>query len=249
VNDDAIGKVHTLIYSPSGRNRDGVLAGMRNRQMVMTDGPAFTVWVDTNGDGSPEGTIGAQYAFGANAKIRLEGGCLSGEHGAFTQARCYLITPTSIETTTVALSGTALNTTLSASQYAKPGTWSALIVNVRTQKGYQATASPVYIAPQGTTDVGQPLVGPRFSGPRPNPMSAQATFLISVPQETRGHIEAFDLSGRMAMRHDLGTLSPGTTTFTWNGTDRNGQRLPTGVYLVRFVTGDASIMRKVVLVR
>jgi len=246
VNDDAIGKVHTLVYSPSGRNRDGVLAGIRNRQMVMTDGPTFTVWVDTNGDGTVEGTVGAQYAFGANAKVRLEGGSLAGEHGVFTEARFYLVTPTAVETTTVALSGTALNTTLSASQYEKPGTWSALIINVRTAKGYQATTSPIYVAPQGTTDIGQSSVRLQFTGPRPNPSVGQATFTISVPSSTRGTVDVFDLSGRQVTHHDLGVLMPGTTTFTW---DTRGLRLPTGVYHARFATDDASITRKVVLVR
>ncbi|MBI4089985.1 MAG: PHP domain-containing protein, partial [Candidatus Kerfeldbacteria bacterium] len=144
VNDNAIGKVHTLVYSPSGLNQAGILDAIRNRHMVVSDGPAFTVWVDADGDGLTDGTIGGQYAFASDATIRLQGSSLRSEHGQFSQARIYHLTPSAVETTTVVLSGTTLNLTLPGNEYPVSGLWSAVMVNVRTANGFQATTSPIY---------------------------------------------------------------------------------------------------------
>ncbi len=250
VNDNAIGKVHTLVYSPTGLNQTGILDGIRNRQMVMSDGPAFTVWVDADGNGITDGTVGGQFALEPDATVRLQGGSLAGEHGSFTEARLYHLTTSAVETTTVSLSGTSLGLTLPAGQYAEPGTWSAVIVNVRTANGYQATTSPIYVAPAGATDVGGSLpTALALSTPWPNPASHTIRLGLQFPTKTNAQIQVLDLAGRVVMRQELGTVGPGQITFTWDGTDHQGNRVAAGLYFVRLITPEAAQQQKVVIVR
>lgn len=249
-NDDAIGKVFTLVYSPSGLNQVGILDGMRQGAMVMSDGPAFTVWVDADGNGASDGTVGGSYAFESDATVRLQGSCLIGEHGQFTLARMIHLTPSAVETTTVNLSGTPINLTLPAGQYAAPGAWSALIVQVRTQNGYQAVGSPIYIAPQGTTDVGGSVpTALALSAPWPNPASQTVRLGLLFPTTTTAQLQILDIAGRVVMTQELGTVGPGPATFTWDGTDQQGSRVPTGLYFVHLITPEAGRQQKVVIVR
>lgn len=249
-NDDAIAKIHTLVYSPSGMTETGILDGMRNFAQVATDGPAFTVWVDSNGDGLNDGTIGREYAFAPEATIQLEGSSLAFEHGPFTLARIYHLTPSAVESTTVTLAGTSLNLVIPAGELVVTGAWSAVVVNVRTANGYQATTSPIYVAPAGITDVGNGLPMPlSLSLPQPNPVHDRVTFVITAPSQMSALIEVADISGRKVVEHDLGTLLPGVTHYTWNGTDQQGSRVPAGLYFVRLITPRASRQQKVVLLR
>ena len=45
-----------------------------------------------------------------------------------------------------------------------------------------------------------------------------------------------------------GALGPGLHTLAWNGTGKNGVRLPSGVYLYRLVAGADRAERKMILV-
>lgn len=239
-NDNAIGKVHTLVYSPSGLNQAGITGGLRNRQTVMTDGPAFTVWADPNGDNIADGTIGGLYAFGLNAKLRLEGGSLSGEHGPFTQARVYRVKPTGVDTTIVGLSGTALNLTLTASQYPIPGSWCALIINVRTQKGYQATSSPIYLAPQGTTAVGPDVSTIQFSV-HPNP-GRSVNFGVSLCERACAKIELYDVRGRF-----IETVLAGCEQTSYHRL-LTGHSIDSGIYFARLLVNGRQVnVRRVVI--
>lgn len=197
VNDNAIGKVHTLVYSPAGLSRNGILDGMRNRQMVMTDGPAMTVWVDGDGNGTNDGTVGGQFALAPEAVLRLDGGCLAAEHGQFSEARVIHLTPAGIDTMAYVLSGTTLNAVLPAGQY-PVATWSALIVQVMTQNGYQAVGSPIYVAPQGSTAVDPAGSVFRFTvGPNPG---RTVWFDVNLPAAGCATVDLYDVRGRLVDR-------------------------------------------------
>jgi flagellar hook assembly protein FlgD len=62
-------------------------------------------------------------------------------------------------------------------------------------------------------------------------------------------LEIFDLRGRRVA--DLGEKlrQAGPHTMTWDGMDRQGRDLPSGVYLARVRTAEGSVARKIVLAR
>jgi len=51
LNDNAMGKVRTLVYASGGKNRENILNGLRNGRSVVTDGPVaiFGMDLDQNG--------------------------------------------------------------------------------------------------------------------------------------------------------------------------------------------------------
>ena len=58
-------------------------------------------------------------------------------------------------------------------------------------------------------------------------------------------VSVYDLTGRLLV--NLGTV--GNRDRVWDGTDANGNAVPTGVYLLKIETGNASSLKKVALIR
>jgi flagellar hook assembly protein FlgD len=86
-------------------------------------------------------------------------------------------------------------------------------------------------------------------GARPLPASGDVVLdwqgdpARSGPQWLHVH----DASGRLLVRVALGSEPGGS--FTWNGRDREGRRLPAGLYFVRLVSGSRHADARVVFVR
>ena len=99
-----------------------------------------------------------------------------------------------------------------------------------------------------TTVVVPPVVSGRLamSAPRPNPASAFSSFDLTLPAAAHARVEVLDLQGRLvAVVHD-GELAAGTRLLYWDGRDRDGARVPPGVYLVRARTANATVARRIV---
>jgi hypothetical protein len=102
----------------------------------------------------------------------------------------------------------------------------------------------------GQTRVGGPL-GPRRDraiGPGTNPTRLPA-FLYWQPEpgeEARRHtIHIFDVTGRLLRTLEAGTGIGGVVT--WDGADKDGARLPAGLYLARLDGGTARARTRIVL--
>jgi murein DD-endopeptidase MepM/ murein hydrolase activator NlpD len=54
LNDNAMGKVRTLVYAPGGKNRGNILNGFRNGRSVVTDGPVVIFGMDRDQNGGLE---------------------------------------------------------------------------------------------------------------------------------------------------------------------------------------------------
>lgn len=52
INDNAVGKVNTLVYCPEGMKADGggILEGLRNGRVTISDGPILAIGVSSNGN-------------------------------------------------------------------------------------------------------------------------------------------------------------------------------------------------------
>jgi flagellar hook assembly protein FlgD len=83
----------------------------------------------------------------------------------------------------------------------------------------------------------------------PNPFNPRVTLQFDLPAAAVAHLEIFDLRGRLVA--DLGEKhrQAGAHSATWDGIDREGRDLPSGVYLARLRTPDGAASRKIVLAR
>jgi len=83
----------------------------------------------------------------------------------------------------------------------------------------------------------------------PNPFNPRVNLQFDLPAASVTHLEIFDLRGRLVT--DLGEKhrQAGSHSETWDGIDRLGRDLPSGVYMVRVRTDEGSASRKIVLAR
>lgn len=58
-------------------------------------------------------------------------------------------------------------------------------------------------------------------------------------------VSVHDITGRLIK--NIGTVTNGEKV--WDGTDKNGKVVPTGVYLLRLEAGNASAIKKVAVIR
>jgi hypothetical protein len=83
----------------------------------------------------------------------------------------------------------------------------------------------------------------------PNPFNFQATIPYQLAASAPVLLEIFDLQGHRVRTLELGTQPPGFYQEVWNRRDDQGQKLASGVYLVRMGAGGYSAVRKVLLVK
>ncbi|UCH11040.1 MAG: T9SS type A sorting domain-containing protein, partial [Fidelibacterota bacterium] len=83
----------------------------------------------------------------------------------------------------------------------------------------------------------------------PNPFNPSTTIRYDLPLATRVHIVVYDLLGREIVRLVDQRLEAGYHQLVWNGRDRTGRELPTGMYIVLMVTPEYSKSIKLVLLK
>lgn len=83
----------------------------------------------------------------------------------------------------------------------------------------------------------------------PNPFNPSTSIAYTVPDGVQGQVDLRILDVRGRLVQTLATdATPGDHAVRWDGTDRNGQSAPAGVYLVQFRCGAASSVTKITLV-
>ncbi|MCA9759326.1 MAG: T9SS type A sorting domain-containing protein, partial [Candidatus Eisenbacteria bacterium] len=71
---------------------------------------------------------------------------------------------------------------------------------------------------------------------------------VATPQPVS--VRILDVSGRLVRQvRDNEVLKVGRHSLDWDGTDRNGNEAPSGVYLVQVAAGGSVDSRRVTLVR
>ena len=83
----------------------------------------------------------------------------------------------------------------------------------------------------------------------PNPFSANALIVFDLPRRAEVRVAIYDIAGRAIREMDLGKTPTGVHQIAWDGLDRYGRPVSTGVYFVRVVSGDVTSTAKVVLLR
>jgi hypothetical protein len=90
------------------------------------------------------------------------------------------------------------------------------------------------------------VAGITLSGVYPNPFSDKATISLNSKGAKPAVVEVFNLRGQRIRRLDQ-ELKDGANAIAWDGRNDSGNRVATGVYLVRVVAGTDLVSAKVML--
>jgi hypothetical protein len=70
----------------------------------------------------------------------------------------------------------------------------------------------------------------------PNPFNPSTSVVVELPRRAGVQAVIFDVGGRLVTTLWNGDLPAGPSTLTWDGTDRDGARVASGVYFLRIVS-------------
>jgi len=104
------------------------------------------------------------------------------------------------------------------------------------------------------TDALDEATAPPVSGLRltsfPNPFNPSTTLRYHLPEAADINLSVYDLAGRQVRVLETGFhRTAGWHELQWDGRDRTGSRLASGIYLVRLNTGKRSTSLRVVLLK
>ena len=83
----------------------------------------------------------------------------------------------------------------------------------------------------------------------PNPFNPVTTIVFTLPSAGHVRLDVFDVGGRFVQRLVDGWRSRDRHEVRWDGRDRDGRPLASGVYFYRLTAPEGSITRKAVLLR
>jgi hypothetical protein len=103
-------------------------------------------------------------------------------------------------------------------------------------------------APSGPP-VSSPAVRKARMAVAPNPFNPSTTVSLTLPKSGEVTIQIFDPRGRLVRTLHRGGLGAGPHDFEWDGTDRTGASVASGVYLVKARHEGGAMTRKVAMVK
>ena len=83
----------------------------------------------------------------------------------------------------------------------------------------------------------------------PNPFSDQATVRFFLPEAGTATVEVFNLQGQRIQPLAAGAFEAGRHELSWYGGAEDGKALESGVYLIRLITEEEILVKRVSLVR
>ncbi len=123
--------------------------------------------------------------------------------------------------------------------------WFSLPGNATTEKDIR-TGGTILALADGEAPAGLP---PIVSSAFPNPTRSHTRLEVVLDRPGRVEVTVHDVAGRyVTSLHDRDLRSP-RHTIRWDGRDARGHPVPSGVYLVRLVTGEGVRSRKVLVTR
>jgi hypothetical protein len=100
--------------------------------------------------------------------------------------------------------------------------------------------------PTAATELDLPA-STRLLGPRPNPFDREVSIAFELARACDVSIVVYDVQGRRVRELVEDELNVGSHSIHWNGRDSGGQQVRNGIYFIRFVAGDVSQSKRVVL--
>ena len=83
----------------------------------------------------------------------------------------------------------------------------------------------------------------------PNPFNASTQIHFSLPQTSHTTLTVYDMLGRKIRTLESGVLPAGHHRITWDGLDRHGRSVASGVYMVRLEADGFSEAKRMTLLR
>jgi hypothetical protein len=84
---------------------------------------------------------------------------------------------------------------------------------------------------------------------KPNPFSKQTAIHYTCPHHSRVALEIYDVTGRLVNTLLNADVEAGYYSIFWNGTDKNEQEVPSGIYLIKITAEDYTATKKLLLIR
>jgi hypothetical protein len=83
----------------------------------------------------------------------------------------------------------------------------------------------------------------------PNPFNPVTTIKFSVPHTSYLNLKIFDLLGREVKDLLNDEVRPGIHTIQWDGTDNNGQKVTSGIYIYKLSSNNFTSIKKLLLLK
>ena len=83
----------------------------------------------------------------------------------------------------------------------------------------------------------------------PNPFNPTTNVNIQLPEQNNLIVSIYDVSSRLINTLVDEKLDAGFYSIEWNGKDKFGQAVPTGVYFMKVVSGDFTATKKMVYIK
>ena len=83
----------------------------------------------------------------------------------------------------------------------------------------------------------------------PNPFNPSTTISFDLNVRSTLKLKIYDQLGREIITLFNGTLGPGAYSYIWDGKDRNGKSVSSGIYFSQLQTGDRHMVQKVTLLK
>ena len=96
---------------------------------------------------------------------------------------------------------------------------------------------------------GPVAAAPMLLGARPNPFNPQTELHYSLPQAMTAELVIYDVRGKLVRRLVTGQQPAGSHAAVWQGENESGQRVASGVYLVRFRAGPVVQSQRLLLLK
>ena len=100
-----------------------------------------------------------------------------------------------------------------------------------------------------TDAVATPVMPMALHQNSPNPFNPATSIGFYLPQPGHVRLEIFDVNGRLVNILVDGHYTSGEHSIEWEGLDRGGSSVSSGVYFYRLIAGKESLSRKMVLLR
>ncbi|PIS23679.1 MAG: hypothetical protein COT45_05575, partial [bacterium (Candidatus Stahlbacteria) CG08_land_8_20_14_0_20_40_26] len=84
---------------------------------------------------------------------------------------------------------------------------------------------------------------------RPNPFRDVTTIKYALRNKAKVTIEIYNVLGQRVYVWDLGVKEAGFHYVKWDGKDSRGVKVSSGIYFVRFTSGDFQAIKKIVKLR
>ncbi len=269
--DNAIGKVQTVAYVPGDYApgnlppMDAIMAAFREGRTIFTDGPFIEIGLDRDDDGDwyeagdlmigDDGYSGPQ---GVPLPLKIRWASLA-EFGPIVSVKLFA---GNASTTTLLHSidpstqgegyGGETMVDLDGHGFDGPYYFRAEVLTDDGDRGHRGYTNPIWIlfSDDVGVDGGVPAPEVWLSAGSPNPFNPSTEIRFSLPEPGIVSLAIYDMQGRRVRALIDGDSRPaGAQAVRWDGTNEDGTRLASGLYLVRLEARGDILTRKLLITR